>query len=196
MEADHELNEALLEDSPKRPVQGRTWMKPAVTAVIISLLSLISLLHLANLLLPASCKIPTSPTAHCGTSREEAKSLGCHFDPMSFSWLPTDCYDAELTETFLDLQAWEWYTDATGSPAPRDAVLTGEYDELFVSWEYHLLHCTYAWRKMHRALLHGRPVDGYIAQYTHTAHCEEMLLAQRIERNSTNTIIRTKFVSC
>ncbi|OJJ43566.1 hypothetical protein ASPZODRAFT_50745, partial [Penicilliopsis zonata CBS 506.65] len=123
--------------------------------------------------------------AHCGTSREEAASLDCYFDPMSFSWLPADCYDAELTEAFLELKEWQWFTDADGSPAPRDAVMAGLYDQLFVSWEYHLLHCTYAWRKMHRALLHGWPIDDYIAQYTHTAHCESMLLAQQIDRNST-----------
>lgn len=37
-------------------------------------------------------------------------------------------------------------------PVPRALALTGEYAELFVDWEYHILHCVYLWRKLHRAM--------------------------------------------
>lgn len=196
MESDPELNEPLMHSEKVEPTRISK-VKPIVLGIVVALLSLAIFFPIANILhTPPPYKISTSSTEHCGTSRDEARSLGCHFDPMSFSWLPASCYDADLTAEFLSLKDWEWFTDSDGSPASRDTVLEGGYDELFVSWEYHLLHCTYAWRKMHRALLDGRPMDDYIAKYTHTTHCEHMLLAQWIERNRTNTIIQTKFVSC
>lgn len=196
MESNLEFGESLLKASPREMAQKASKIRSTAIFIIIVVLVFFNIL-VANLLYtPPPYKMSTSPTAHCGSSRDEAKSTGCHFDPMSFSWLPTDCYDAELTKSFLGLKEWQWFTDADGSPAPHESVLRGDYDELFVSWEYHLLHCTYTWRKMHRALLRGKPVDNYIGKYNHTAHCEMMLLAQHIERNSTNTIIQTKFVSC
>ncbi|OJJ47404.1 hypothetical protein ASPZODRAFT_16085 [Penicilliopsis zonata CBS 506.65] len=146
--------------------------------------------------LSSSSHSPLHIPATCGTSIAEARKHGCHFDPMSFSWLPPRCYDVELSAEFLQRSDWEWYLDAKGMlPVPRETVLAGEHESLYVSWEYHLVHCTYAWRKMHRAVMMQVPLDGYIRQYAHTEHCERMLLRQGVDWNTTNTIIQTKFVS-
>ncbi|KAJ5083622.1 hypothetical protein N7456_013049 [Penicillium angulare] len=196
MQLDSEASEPLMDDC-KRDVTRSYKIRPVIIGVIAAILSLAVFISIAKFLqTPLPYKISTSTTETCGESREEARALGCHFDPVSFSWLPSSCYDGDLTEEFLGLKDWEWFVDSDGSSASRDTVMEGGYDELYVSWEYHLLHCTYAWRKMHRAILSGRPMDNYIAKYNHTAHCEHMLLAQWIERNTTNTIIQTKFVSC
>jgi hypothetical protein len=131
----------------------------------------------------------------CGTSPAEAHSLGCQFDAMSFSWLPAGCYDTELVDDFLALRNWEWFYDTARQHAiPKEEVLKGELTNLIVTREYHLFHCTYQWRKMHRGMVKG-VIDSYIANYEHTAHCEHML-TERVPINTTDTVIVMKFPHC
>jgi hypothetical protein len=131
----------------------------------------------------------------CGTSPAEARSLGCQFDVMSFSWLPSACYDAELVGDFLALRNWEWFNDTTRQHSiPKKEVLKGGLTHLFVTREYHHFHCTYQWRKMHRGMLKG-VIDSYIANYEHTAHCEHMLTME-VPMNTTDTVIVMKFPKC
>lgn len=133
----------------------------------------------------------------CGTSPTEARALGCEFDVMSFSWLPSRCYDGELVDDFLGARAWQWFADEDKHHIVElEQVRTGSYDSLYVTMEYHLYHCQYMWTKMHRAILAGRPLDGYIANLMHTTHCGEMLLDRDVNLNATNTIILTKYVRC
>jgi hypothetical protein len=128
---------------------------------------------------------------------------------MSFSWLPATCADPKLTAEFLGMRNWTWWLDADTSVAvPFEEVSVGEHRELFVTREYHMYHCTYMWRKLHRGLLrgqdkaHGRGVvDTYIGEYGHTAHCEMMLLGMEgdggaIDKAATDTAILMKFPQC
>ncbi len=81
---------------------------------------------------------------------------------------------------FLDAEDWHWYFDMEKRhEANRTAVLAGDYELLFVDPLYHLQHCTYMWRKLHRAVLNGNVVDGYIGSYEHTVHCGSLLLDER-----------------
>lgn len=69
--------------------------------------------------------------------------MGCKFDPISFSLLQPDCYDSELTSQFLTLRPWRWTKDRAGSgEVPFGDVMKGIHEQLYVSWEYHLLQCT------------------------------------------------------
>ncbi|KAK2601529.1 hypothetical protein QQS21_004914 [Conoideocrella luteorostrata] len=135
----------------------------------------------------------------CGTTSAEARKRGCHFDPISFCWLPTACYDKQLTRDF-DV-GLEWYLDANRTqPVSHEQIMTGEYTGLYVNWEYHVSHCTAMWKKMHRAIMSGlgnAAIDSYIGMYAHTAHCEKMLLKGRnIAGDVINTRIRVKFPDC
>ena len=135
-------------------------------------------------------------TNTCGGSIEDATAKGCSFDPMSFSWLPPDCYDQELIDQFLQLRDWTWYINDNGTQAARkEDVLAGKYDHLYVTDAYHQFHCTYMWRKLHRAVLRDGLVDSYIGSYKHTAHCE-MILTSGDAIDNVDTVIRTKFVTC
>ena len=137
------------------------------------------------------------PALECGNSPSEALSRGCSFDVMSFAWLPAPCFDKELMQDFLSLRNWVWYRDESGNEPAADpmAVASGQYDQLFVTQEYHMYHCTYMWRKMHRAVQRALPLDGYIGSMGHTEHCENMLVHQA-PLNSTNTVIMSKYVNC
>lgn len=115
---------------------------------------------------------PVSPES-CDTSPNEAVARGCRFDVMSSSWLPSRCIDSELMEQFTNSHSWTWYADINGTTVePCESVSAGNHDRLFVTQGFHLYHCTYMWRKMHRAVLSATPLDGYIGDYHHTTHCE------------------------
>ena len=138
--------------------------------------------------------------APCGSTPSEARARGCHFDIMSFCWLPDRCYDEELSEEFQAHKTWEWYLDQNLTvPISQDDALSGEFAELYVDWEYHILHCTYMWRKMHRATMGPgvSAIDGYIGSARHTEHCGEMLLMNRdLSLGTFNTVIRRKYPAC
>ncbi|KAJ0109996.1 hypothetical protein J7T55_014798 [Diaporthe amygdali] len=115
---------------------------------------------------------PTQRIAHCGSSASDARRLGCRFDIMSFSWLPPNCFDEELSHDFDTIQPWQWFADAAGTQEiPKSEVLMGEAKSLFVSFQYHRTHCVFMWRKLHRALGAKGMVDSYIGGYNHTVHC-------------------------
>lgn len=136
----------------------------------------------------------------CGSTAAEARDRGCNFDIMSFCWLPDNCYDAELSEDFENISSWEWFLDPNKSqPVAYDEVMKGELTGLYVSWEYHLRHCTAMWKKMHRAVLgKGKiAVDSYIGDLGHTEHCGHQLLEDRdVGFDEINTAIFIKFPDC
>jgi hypothetical protein len=170
----------------------RKFWRGKVFLIIFALLVTTAVLVLLYLLNSSS-----EAVTNCGLSPEKAREKGCKFDVMSFSWLPPACYDADLTQQFLADKEWGWYTDprATGS-VPLSEVQEGNLKYVFVSWEFHLVHCGYMWRKMHRAVMSGGPIDGYIMDTNHTAHCVKELLAGKTELNRTTTMIFAKYPEC
>jgi hypothetical protein len=123
-----------------------------------------------------------------------------HFDLISFCWLPDACYDAELSDAFDNISEWEWFLDSNRTqPITHEQIMTGEYTDLYVNWEYHLTHCTAMWKKLHRAVLgKGKvAIDGYLGRMEHTEHCEHMLLNDRnTALDKFNTIIQVKYPDC
>ncbi|KAJ5958815.1 uncharacterized protein N7479_005965 [Penicillium vulpinum] len=134
----------------------------------------------------------------CGSSPSEARHRDCIFDAMEFAWLPRQCFDPELQERFLSLREWVWYLDQAGTvPADGKLVLSGFYEELYATQEYHVFHCTYMWRKIHQALLDGSLIDGYIGDTHHTAHCERQIATfWDLNLNDTSTPVYVKYANC
>jgi hypothetical protein len=63
---------------------------------------------------------------------------------MSFAWLPPQCYDDDLTEMFLREKQWSWWTDwSLNTTVKLEEVRRGEREDLYISLEYHLVHCVY-----------------------------------------------------
>ena len=90
----------------------------------------------------------------CGESPTLAIEKGCKFDPISFTWVPPACYDPGLQREFLSIADWSWYGDEAGQkPIPKEEILTGQHDYAFVSFRYHIVHCAFMWKKMHRSLM-------------------------------------------
>lgn len=144
-------------------------------------------------------------TFSCGNSPSSARASGCILDLMSRTWVHPSCYNATLTEEFL-ARNWTWYLapDASASTAlpeaiPREMVprvLEDETREVLVSWEFHIWHCSFTWRKLHLALMDGGMVDSYIANYHHTEHCSFELSGPGLDLDEVSSVFTTKFTTC
>lgn len=136
---------------------------------------------------------------NCGNSSDEARALGCQFDVMSFTWSQPSCFDNKLMDNFLSLKNWTWWhnpNDNIAEPVPFNEVSLGQHSLLYVTWEYHITHCTFMWKKMHHAIMSGRPLDSYVNDFKHTLHCEQTLLDREISLVARDIAIRIKFPYC
>ncbi|CZT03571.1 uncharacterized protein RAG0_10291 [Rhynchosporium agropyri] len=123
----------------------------------------------------------------CGHTPTEAVAQGCIFDVMTTSWQHPDCYDEDLNAEIMALHApWPFYW-SSGPPNERPTAPEmlhlipleelGFYEGTFwATKEYHVWHCIYAWRQMHRAVEKGRKLDGFLRNYEHTAHCGRLII--------------------
>jgi hypothetical protein len=101
----------------------------------------------------------------CGSNHVEAHSLNCKFDPMSFSWLPSTCYDSELTEQFLSLRGWKWTFVRAGNEgvAATDEGQLSKYMQICVG--FHHMHHTLC-LKAHVSMLRRVRSTAYMAAPT------------------------------
>ncbi len=173
-----------------------------VLAVIATCLaSLLCIIAIQPWMIPSRGLLPTANGQRelirsCGNTSEEAMRAGCRFDVMSFTWSVPDCFDEELMEDFLSLD-WTWWLDDSHTKlANFDDVAAGMHAALYVSWKYHKFHCAYMWKKMHRAILSGRPLDSYIGSVEHTQHCGGILLDHDVDWKRGPTEIYVKFPTC
>lgn len=127
--------------------------------------------------------VASNPTGdelgHCGHSIEQARSLGCIFDPMSWAWQRPECYHAELVAEFLGRMDWRFYTNNETRPedeVPREVWQRGDYRTLYVPRDWHIFHCSYAWRKFHEAFTARAPMDTDMLGMGHAKHCEKSFL--------------------
>lgn len=135
----------------------------------------------------------------CGRTAEEARARACHFELLSFSWVPDECHDHELVEDFKHIQIWQfWLHDNRTGLVTQEEAQTGEYDAVYAEWGYHLQHCAGMWKKMHRAFLGGgyTAVDSVMGNMWHTDHCSELLLMRDSNLDRLSTLTLRKFPDC
>jgi hypothetical protein len=77
---------------------------------------------------------PIENAYYCGHSPHEARSRGCKFDIILYSWVPHQCYDPEIQEEYLSRE-FEWWrfqnaTDQVSQARARE----GEEDILWLNW--------------------------------------------------------------
>jgi|SRR3569833_41645 len=136
------------------------------------------------------------PTTYCGSSPEEARAAGCKFDMMSFGWVAPECWDQELYDEMARYRTWNW-TTLDGQPISTDEIATGSQHQALATWEFHLVHCVYVWRKLARSVLRGRPLDEFAARYGHAKHCgKELLNGTRFPAHFMNTLTTVWYPKC
>jgi len=109
----------------------------------------------------------------CGKTPEAAKAAGCIFDPMMNSWLRPECYDEELSTEFRNLHEWKFYKDQNATILLTEEEFS-QAGESWGTWEFHIAHCMFSFRKLHKALLHGGKIEKEVALEPHTTHCSKV----------------------
>lgn len=165
-------------------------------ALYITLLTLFGMI-VVDLIWGRQSSNPLIESSNCGATPSEAKAKGCIFDLMSWCWLPPACHDETLSREILDWGPWLWYEDVKATrPVAQDIAALGEIDILYVEESFHQTHCTYIWKKMHRAYLAQRAIDSYIGGFNHTIHCSGVLLRQGVAWNQVDTSVVLKYPTC
>ncbi|KAK1973354.1 hypothetical protein LZ30DRAFT_611110 [Colletotrichum cereale] len=116
-------------------------------------------------------------TKRCGETATQAKIRGCHFDPVSFAWLPEECLDRQLANEFRDLN-WTLYADVHATKIKSEEKFSDDLTDTFLTNENHVIHCVYSWKRLHRSIQAGKPLHSGLS-YEHTKHCGSVLTAHR-----------------
>ncbi len=121
----------------------------------------------------------------CGASIAEAKTKGCLYDTMAAAWLPPACRDDELSTQFNQAGPGpdgQWYYWADRNQTKQLSLtelshLADSGEPFFTTWDWHVAHCFWRWRKQIRGRdMMAAHLDAGAA-YGHIAHCEEIMKA-------------------
>ncbi|KAM0718422.1 hypothetical protein Q7P37_005492 [Cladosporium fusiforme] len=133
-----------------------------------------------------------TPHCWCGSTDEQAISMGCHYDHMAVDWLPESCIDRVLVSEF-DASgpgadgSWPYFdvavlTESGGSPEFLPINGT-EIDDLarvgkryFATREWHILHCMFTWRKQFRARFDASHIEPWNNNEEHIQHCSDYIM--------------------
>ena len=135
----------------------------------------------------------------CGNSPEDAKALDCHYSIVLHSWLPKSCLTSEDAQDAIDMykdRTWPYETSA-GQNLTIDELGAGDYGHFTTTFDWHVTHCMYVWKRLHRILLDPtQELDSYTANYHHTSHCVKMIGGHPEGMKDSGTKIFVKYPKC
>ncbi|KAL8791652.1 MAG: hypothetical protein Q9195_005735 [Heterodermia aff. obscurata] len=145
---------------------------------------------------------PSSPPAlqPCGTTATTALASGCIFNLLTMAWLPPACLDRDLSAEFHEAVGAEpfYYDEAATRRIPDHGALA-ELPLGVKSWttrRYHVFHCAYGWRMVHRVLERGGRLESGLAGYHHTEHCTDTLMNTSVPLEAVITRVEIDFPDC
>ncbi|KAK0714688.1 hypothetical protein B0H67DRAFT_578809 [Lasiosphaeris hirsuta] len=121
----------------------------------------------------------------CGSSIQEALSLGCVYDMLATAWLPLSCRDDALTAEFDRAGpgpdgAWSYFADEEGAiplTISEVAALGGTGNNTFwASRQWHVVHCLFYWQKLWRMRNTGAIMEERFDNMAHIRHCGTLIL--------------------
>lgn len=135
----------------------------------------------------------------CGNSPEDAKARGCKYSIVLHSWLPEACLTAADDEDARDMykdRHWRYGT-SSGHNMTVEELGAGDYGYFDTSFDWHVTHCMYVWKRLHRILLDpAQQLDTYTANYHHTSHCVKMIGGHPEGMKDSGTKIFVKYPKC
>ncbi|KAM4066824.1 hypothetical protein HRG_000842 [Hirsutella rhossiliensis] len=113
----------------------------------------------------------------CGNSPADAQTLGCRYSIVLHAWLPRDCLtDDDLADEGLMYRGRDWPYETDGKNLTMDELRGGRYHHFTTTFDWHVTHCMYVWKRLHRVMLDAtQKLDSYTANFHHTGHCVKMI---------------------
>lgn len=202
------------EEFQRPPPRQRPWAS-LLTAFLLGLLAMGASMTLYSILTPDSHAriIPqaadgTDPktglplawsNGDCGNSPEEAKARDCQYSIVLHSWLPKSCLteaDEEDAQDMYKDRHWP-YEIASGRNLTMDDLALGDYGHFTTTFDWHVTHCMYVWKRLHRIMLDPtQELDSYTANYHHTSHCVKMIGGHPGGMKDSGTKIFVKYPKC
>lgn len=185
------------EDLPFMPHSKNQTFKRIIYFLLAAILSCMAVLGAVDLLhriTNFNSKAPHYvPRCYCGNSAEQARSLGCKYVPVASAWLPAHCRDEFLEREFDHIgpnpdHSWTYYADYARTKTLDLSVISefaGSATRFYNEWEWHVMHCMFYWRKLHRAQFSGVIVEPRFNTDSHISHCTRLILS----RNFTSTTV-------
>jgi hypothetical protein len=118
----------------------------------------------------------------CGSSSNEAKTLGCVFDPLLASWLHPDCpsYGREEFAAFVKQENLSYHYEVDGRPTDKliDMDKFPHMDGIMYwgTLMEHITHCAYTLKRIIYAQHENGRFDTVTGNFSHTDHCIELLI--------------------
>jgi len=88
-----------------------------------------------------------------------------------------------------------WTNNTAIEIVPLEVAAKGEMN-LHVTWETHVIHCTYMWMQMHRAYADRGYIDSHLDNWAHTKHCQSVLLEKGYGLETVNAEGRVNYPEC
>ncbi|KAH8693684.1 hypothetical protein BGW36DRAFT_383520 [Talaromyces proteolyticus] len=147
---------------------------------------------------PSTDKFPEPQYSNCGDSPSEARKRNCSFDLLSFSWQTQECFDSEVINSFLahPSRPWVYYTSPSANETVAPEVVAQGETVAYVTWEYHVVHCTYMWMQMHRAYAERGFIDSHVDSWAHTRHCQVVSLEKSFTPETVNVEGKLRYPEC
>lgn len=195
--------------STRAPSTSRVSLALQTGTFLITIALLITLLVTPHASVSSSPSLPRGmnrvnpSTAHqlqpCGTDAATARAKGCIFDLLTLAWLAPECYDADLSEEFLEVASETFYYDAEGL-LPIESYEKLSEREINVTSHttrrYHVFHCAYGWRLMHKMLERGGMLESGLSGYHHTEHCTATLMNTSVPLDAVITRVEISYPDC
>lgn len=178
----------------------------ALTSLFLAIILIITVIAVATQRKP-SRKGPFDPAARgalvdmtpgCGNNPSEAKANGCIFDVMNYAWTRPECYDEGASKEALSRGPWKWYLDANATQPleGQDLERLAFETEVWTEHSYHVAHCLYSLKLVHRAGMSGQWMLKEVGSWNHTLHCDDLLMKTGTEGALVNTWVRTLYQPC
>ncbi|KAJ5774137.1 hypothetical protein N7457_009033 [Penicillium paradoxum] len=125
------------------------------------------------------CLPPTPRIRYsCGNSTEEARKLGCTYDPLAGCWLHEEC-PHDFTHEFAHFhngKPFVYFYDEEATKPMKDYTEVGDNPDFYwTEVREHLVHCLYLLRRGHDVHMRGDRLDNMLGDLEHVDHCTNML---------------------
>ncbi|KAF5679233.1 hypothetical protein FHETE_974 [Fusarium heterosporum] len=207
---DHELGH-------ERPAKGQRHNITALISFLVGLLTMGMIIAVFSKLIlptkPVARVLPQTPSGSdpttglplswshgdCGNSPEEAKARNCQYSIVLHAWLPQSCLgedDRQDTKDMYEGRSWP-LTAASGENLTMEEFSAGDYGHFVTTFDWHVTHCMYVWKRLHRVMLDPtQELDSYTANYHHTSHCVKMIGGDAGGMKDSGTKVFVKYPKC